>query len=55
VLGRNTEKTIVSGDASLNGNVSIQSKMMVSGDASLNGNLSIQGTMLTSNIKQFFS
>jgi len=48
VLGRNTEKTIVSGDASLNGNVSIQSKMMVSGDASLNGNLSIQSKMMVS-------
>lgn len=43
VLGRSTEKTIVSGDASLNGNVII------------GGTASIAGTMLTSNIKQFFN
>ena len=48
VLGRNTETTIVSGDASLNGNVSIQSRMIVSGDTRLNGNVSIQSNVIVS-------
>jgi NDP-sugar pyrophosphorylase family protein len=49
VLGRNTEKTVVSGDASLNGNC------LCNGNLVLAGTANITGTMLASNIKQFVS